>query len=1077
MANIAISYRWAEPSKLYGRIYDRLVVRYGRDAVFMDRYDVGGGQNITEVVHSKFRSADVIVALIGKNWIAERDGHAHIFDDNDPVRRELEVGFDAHVPLCPVLIDGAEMPAAAQLPPSLRELREILAVRVNDDDFEHHIDVLIRAIDRILGPKAPPAAVVPPSGEVTFLFTDIAEYGERWDAHETAMTAAIQRHDALAQAVLATDRGYRFRPEPGKVCAAFAQARDALAAALSFQRVLAGEDFSAVDGLTARMALHTGRAEFADGVYFGQTVNRAERLLEIACGGQVLLSGATHELALAAPSPLAGFEDLGEHRLRDLARPEQVYQLVAAGMRANFPPPKSLSSLPNNLPNGPLTSFVGRDAEVAAITELLRNNRLVTVVGTGGVGKSRVALQVAANLLDGRGDGVWFVELETLRDGNLVASTIANAIGAKPLSRPDQVAELVEVLKTKRMLLVLNTCEHLRDDVAATVSAILEGTGGVDVLATSREPLGTMAENRYLIPTLAFPDEAQAPNLTVESALRYGAITLFVNRAVSALNTFELTGTNVQFVAEIVRRLDGIALATELAAARVGTINVGDLAKRLDNRFRVLTGGSRDAPPKQQTLRATIDWSYDLLDEREKMLFQRVAVFVDGFSMDAAVAVCCDETFDEYDLLDVLTSLVNKSLVVAELTAESTRYRLLQSTRAYAFERLTAASERARTATRHLEWVSALVQRAVQRDDMTLREDAFEALAADLGNVREAIAWARASGDVGAGAAIVAAVCGRAMFGFGSIAEWSSEVERSIAALPADRHTLLSALHGWSSMIELCTGGLEPALHAAELAVSEARVCTDAFSLASALILLGRALVFLNRYGEAEAALAESEEIAGPQRSARLFARHYDARGTLAFFLKHYDDALDMYGRVVKKYRDLGAPIRPFYFNNVAEVEYARGNTTQAIAVAREGLQSGGGPYDRELLLVNLAAYLLAVDDIAGAREAAQGGLMLLETTQPGSVMCAYPIVQLALIAAIDGDVARAARLRGYTERRMAETGSVRLPTEDATYRRLGAVLDAKLAPDQLERYGAEGRNLDPQQARDLAMGRDYPGP
>ncbi len=448
-----------------------------------------------------------------------------------------------------------------------------------------------------------------------------------------------------------------------------------------------------------------------------------------------------------------------------------------------------------------------------------------------------------------------------------------------------------------------------------------------------------------------------------------------------------------------------------------------------------------------------------------------------GSAWTLPYAVCCDETFDEYDLLDVLTSLVNKSLVVAELAAESTRYRLLQSTRAYALEKLTSASERARAGTRHLEWVRALVQRAVQRDDTTLREDAFEALAADLGNVREAIAWARTSGDADAGAAIVASVSGRAMFGFGSIAEWSSEVERSIAALPADRHTLLSALHGWSSMIALCTGGLEPALHAAELAVSEARDCTDAFSLASALILLDRALVFLNRYGEAEAALAESEEFAGPQRSARLFVRHYDARGTLAFSQKRYDDALDMYGRVIKKYRDLGAPIRPFYFNNVAEVEYARGNTAQAIAVAREGLQSGGGPYDRELLLVNVAAYLLAVDDIAGARGAAQEGLLLLDKTQPGSVMCAYPIELLALVAAIEGDVPRAARLHGYTAGRIAETGSVRGPTEDATYRRLRALLDAKLPADQLERYGAEGRNFDPQQARDVAMGRDYPVP
>ena len=1070
MVKIAISYRRADPSKLAGRIYDRLIARYGADAVFFDRYNIYAGDDFRKVVRHEFLQADVVLAFVGSNWTGKSDGHARILDDDDPVRTEIEIAFDAGVPVRPVLIDHASMPGKANLPPSIRRFPDIDAVRVNDEDFEHHIGDLVRAIDRILGPKAPRAASAsPPTGTVTFLFTEIERsrrtLGGASRPHgrgtASATTNWARCHGGASRLCLSAGAG--------QILNAFTNAEAAVAAAFDFQQSLTREDFSAVGGFAVRTALHTGDAEALGGTYVGPAVNRVERLLEIGYGGQVIASGVTHDLALGAASPPAAFIDLGEHRLRDLARPEQVYQLVASGLREDFPPLRSLSALPNNLPSGPLTSFVGRDREVAEVTDRLERNRLVTLVGTGGVGKTRVALQVAANLLDGRGDGVWLVELAALKDRKLVANAIANAIGI-PLSGPDPTAALVAWLKTKRLLLVLDTCEHLRDAVAATASAVLRGTSSVDVLAASRVALCIHGEVRYGIRSLGVPSAAELRTLTARDALQYGAVSLFVDRAISAHNPFRLTDDNVRSAAEIARRLDGIPLAIELAAARVGSLGVHDLAKRLDDRFRILTGGSRDVLPRQQTLRALIDWSYNLLRKREKMLLQRVSVFLDGFSMDAAVAVCCDETLDEHALLELLTTLVDNSLVVAEPAAESTRYRLLQSIRAYAFEKLDAASERPRIGKRHLDWVRALVQHAKQRDDTTLREDEYEGIEPELGNVREALAWALASGDVDAGAAIVDCVCGRALYGFGSIAEWSAELERFIAALPADRYAALSLLHGWDSVIGHSVGSMETPVEAAQRSVQAARSSGDAVTLASALIRLDRALVFKQRYDEAEAALAESEGFGGPELSARLFVRHYDARGTLALARGNFDRAVAMYERVIQKYRDLGAPIRPFSFSNVAELEHARGNTDRAATLAREGLQSGGGPYDRELLFVNLAGYSLALDDVPGARQAAAEGLALLEATQPDSVMCAYPVEHLALAAALEGDYERAARLRAYTSRRIAESGGSRGFTEAVTYNRFSALLAEHLTPGDLERYGAEGRNLTAQQARGLAL-------
>ncbi|HKU66877.1 MAG TPA: adenylate/guanylate cyclase domain-containing protein, partial [Candidatus Baltobacteraceae bacterium] len=415
-----------------------------------------------------------------------------------------------------------------------------------------------------------PPAWARPTGTVTFLFSDIEGSTTRWDADRDAMTVAVARHDAVMRAALEAHGGYVFKTMGDAFCAAFAMAGEAAIAALDAQRALAAEDFSAVGGVRVRMAVHTGTADERDGDYFGPTVNRVARLLAVGHGGQVLVSGAAAELLRGGASGQSSLRDLGEHRLKDLAQPEHIYQLVASDVPQEFPALRSLDVLPNNLPPQ-LTSFVGREHVVAEIKGLIESHRLVTLVGSGGAGKTRCAIQVGAELLDGSGDGVWLVELAPAADQHFVVNAIAQALNVQEQPNRPLLDTLVAYLKRKRLLLVLDNCEHVIDEVRRVVASMLQNSLEVRILATSREPLNISGEATYRMPSLAVPDTAEL--LRAEEASRFGAVQLFVERALLSNNRFGLTEENAPHVAEICRRLDGIPLAIELAAARVKVLS------------------------------------------------------------------------------------------------------------------------------------------------------------------------------------------------------------------------------------------------------------------------------------------------------------------------------------------------------------------------------------------------------------------------------------------------------------------------------------------------------------------------
>jgi len=578
-----------------------------------------------------------------------------------------------------------------------------------------------------------------PSGTVTFLFTDIEGSTQRWERDGTAMRDAVRRHDALLRSAFVEHGGHVFKTIGDAFCVAFSRPEFAVAASLTAQRALSVEDFSAVDGLRVRAAIHTGTADERDGDYFGAAVNRVARLLAIGHGGQVLVSGVTVDLVQGALPARSSLRDLGQHRLKDLTHPEQVYQLVAEGLVEVFPPVRSLESLPNNLPLA-LTSFVGREEEVAEIAQLVGTTRLLTLVGTGGVGKTRAALQVAAELLDGSGDGVWFVDLAPIRDPALVAHEVVLALGLTVPPDKTALQIILEYLKPRRLLLVVDNCEHLVASAAAALDAILRGCPKVTILATSREGLNVSGEHVHRMPSLAVPPRDIA--LSAATAATYGAVALFAERAHAADGRFALTDENAEIVAEVCRRLDGIALAIELAAPRVKVLAVEQLSRRLDERFRILTGGSRNALPRQQTMRALIDWSYDLLSDQEKVVLRRAGVFVGGFTLEAAAAICNAETsLDEWEVLEILSTLVDKSLVSAEIQGSHQRYRLLESMREYARTRLVELDELENASRAHAAYFLEYAKLKREAWDVTPGAQWIEPMLPELDNFRATFEW------------------------------------------------------------------------------------------------------------------------------------------------------------------------------------------------------------------------------------------------------------------------------------------------------------------------------------------------
>jgi predicted ATPase/class 3 adenylate cyclase len=528
----------------------------------------------------------------------------------------------------------------------------------------------------------------PLAGTVTFLFTDIEGSTRLWEEHPEAMSKALARHDTILVESVDSSEGHVVKKTGDGLFAVFRRAESAVTAALTAQRMLAGEAWDPACELRVRMGLHTGDAEFRDGDYHGSAVNRAARLTSAGHGGQVLASGATAPLVVGRLPEGAELVGLGEHRLRDLGQPEVLYQLCHPDLPRRFPPLRTLDAFPGNLPLQ-VSSFIGREREVARITAAFDDARTVTLTGVGGVGKTRLALQVAARVLPRFREGAWLVELAPVRDPDGVPGALAAVFGVSPRFGMTLEESLAEFLRTKQLLVVLDNCEHLLEPVAELVEFLQRDCAGLVVLATSREGLAVDGERMLPVPSLPSPPPDAAP----EVAGQADAVRLFVERASAADPDFSLTAENTAAVIQLCRRLDGVPLAIELAAARVVAMSPTELVQGLERRFDTLAGGRRRAVQRHQTLRAAIDWSFDLLSEDERRLLVRLAVFSGGCTRAAAEEVCGAEPLAPRKVFRLLAALVGKSLVVAQRDAPETRYRLLETIREYGEERLAEIGE------------------------------------------------------------------------------------------------------------------------------------------------------------------------------------------------------------------------------------------------------------------------------------------------------------------------------------------------------------------------------------------------
>jgi predicted ATPase/class 3 adenylate cyclase len=583
-----------------------------------------------------------------------------------------------------------------------------------------------------------------PAGTVTFLFTDIEGSTRLWQRQPEGMKTALARHHEILKQAIESSGGYVFQIVGDAFCAAFHTVSAGVGAALAAQRALASEPWSDATPIRVRMAVHTGTAEVHAGEHTsgeyvsGLTLSHAARLLSVGYGGQILVSTAAQQMLHDDGTARVELRDLGVHRLRDIAGAEHIFQVVAPGLPTAFPALASLETVPNNLARQ-LTSFVGRKREIAEVQRLLAETRLLTLTGPGGSGKTRLALEAASGLLAGYPGGVWMLELAPVTDPALVPQVLATTLGVREEAGRTVLAIAIDHLRTRRALLVLDNCEHLIDACAQLADALLRACQDVKVLASSREPLSLTGEVVFRVPPLSLPDPRQMPPL--EHVTDYEAIRLFVDRAVAAKPDFALTEANASVTAKVCERLDGIPLAIELAAARVRTLSIQQIAGHLDERFRLLTGGSRTALPRHQTLRGLIDWSHGLLVDHERALFRRLSAFIGGWTLDAAVAVCAFDGVERHDAVDLLGRLVDKSLVLMDDRDGEARYRMLETIREYGLEKLADSPDEETMRARHSEFWVGFAEAAEPRLQRSEQVAWLARLDDDHDNMRAALRW------------------------------------------------------------------------------------------------------------------------------------------------------------------------------------------------------------------------------------------------------------------------------------------------------------------------------------------------
>jgi len=864
----------------------------------------------------------------------------------------------------------------------------------------------------------------------TFLFTDIEGSTRQWERDAPAMDAAVECHDGILREAIEAHRGRVFKTIGDAFCAVFSSAPEAVAAAVSAQQVLTETSFPGIGAVRVRMALYTGQARAREDDFFGTALNRAARLLALGHGGQILLGAATGELVRGDVPLDCRLHELGSHKLRDVEGTELILEVMFPGIRSDRPPLRSSDSFPNNLPRE-LNPFIGREREIEDLRRLLLDHPLVTLVGAGGCGKTRLSLQVAADLLHRFDDGVWLVELAAIQDASFTGRAVAAALGVAEESGTPIDESLLRYLKGRDALLILDNCEHVVAECARLADTLLRAAPRLRILATSREALGVVGERAWRVPslTLAGGLERSLDDLLEQSE----AARLFVERARGAKPDYAPADSQVSAITAICRRLDGIPLAIELAAARIKSLPADQIAARLDDRFRLLTGGSRTALPRQQTLRAAIDWSYNLLTESERSLLNRLSVFSNGWTLEAAENVCADDDMEEWEVLDHLSLLVDKSLVVYDEPRGEARYRLLESVRQYSREKQADSVSAWTTRSRHADYYLEL---AVQTEPLVSGPEQvqyLDRLELDHDNFRAVLEWRMVDATESDTFLRLAKSLARFWEVRGHYREGRTWLHAALeTSVTADDDLRMRALN---QLGNLCReqGDLTAAREAFQ------RSLDLALSLG---FERGLAILF-NNLGIVEANAGNYRVAAAQYDSAVAKARELGDEGLLAM-------ALDNCGSALTK---MGAYDEARALHHEAQAVFRTRDDARGLAIS----------------LIQLADLdRLTHDAPAAAKNYAEGFICLREVRFRAGIIGG--LEGLAMLLAEGSDPVLSARLLGAAEGLRDATGSRRTVPGQQEITELVTKLTAVLGADELADRRTLGRQTSEDQAIELAL-------
>jgi predicted ATPase/class 3 adenylate cyclase/predicted negative regulator of RcsB-dependent stress response len=903
------------------------------------------------------------------------------------------------------------------------------------------------------------------SGTVTLVFTDIEGSTRLIQALGARYADVLATHNRILRGAFEEHGGTELSSAGDGLYFSFQSARAALAATVAGQRALATEEWPPGAAVKVRIGLHTGEPISSEAGLVGVDVHRAARISQAGHGGQILVSNTTRDLVANELPAGVALVDLGQHALKDLAGPQRIYQVAADGLQTAFPPLRSLDSRPNNLPRQ-MTSFVGRADDLLSARQMIVSAPMVTVTGPGGVGKTRFAVQVCVETLDKFEEGVWMIELGALADPDLVPQSVAAALGISERSGLSVDDALVEHVSGRQMLLLLDNCEHLLDACANIAYRLLSKSPFLRIIATSREPLGIAGESQLQLAPLATPDPATVRR--ADEALASDAVRLFLDRALAVHPGFALTDRNASAVCQITQRLDGIPLAIELAAARVRALPVDQIAERLSDRFRLLTGGNRLAVSRHQTLRATIDWSYDLLSEQERTVLRRLSVFAGGMSLDAAEQICSASSIARDDVFELLARLVDKSLLALDESGSTSRYRILEMVRQYAREQLLESNEAEEAFERHRDWYLELVERS--KPNFFRGVDPLDTLAEfdrEHDNLRAALEWSAAE-PAGAGPGLrMAAGLWRYWEIRGFLVEGGRWLERTLSATDGEVSSLRANTLTGAGILASMQGDWRAAFAYHSESLNQHRQLGNANSVAYASNNLANVALELNDLERARELYEQALAIVRQARDERGAAIALINLGNVVSRQGEHDEARRLFDESVTIFERFGDSWGvAFALDSAALAAKRAGDTERARSLHEQSMQLSrqiGDERGVARTLTHLADLAAEQDDLARAKALHRECLRIRQSLRdmPGIASAMEKLAWVLLTEAAED----AARLLGSAEA-LREAIDAPVPaTARADYERYVRTLTARLGTDLFESARLAGRSMAPEQA------------